>query len=853
MYPAKQISQSDSRWVLRMPAIPSIFLLCAWNLVSGQIRYSIPEELEHGAFVGKLAEDLGLNVEELSRRRFRIVSVSQTKYLDINLKNGILFVNKRINREELCGQSLTCLLPLEAVIENPVEQYRAEVEILDINDNSPRFPVNEIRLEIAESATAGARFLLQAAQDPDVRINSLRTYELAPNDYFVLDVQIHGEMKLPELVLEKTFDREKQSQHRLLLTALDGGSPERTGTIHVTITVLDTNDNAPVFQKSLYTVSLIEDVQSGTLVIKLNATDLDEGSNSDIVYSLSSYNKERVRELFNINPISGDIRVKGILDFEDTSTYDIYVEAKDRGFHPLSTHCTVQVNVKDVNDNAPNFTLNSVAKVVREDASTGTLIAFINVRDRDSHENGHVDCQISPNLPFVLKSSFKNSYTLMSNGRLDRERSPAYNITVTCKDRGSPPLTTSKTIGVHITDINDNAPSFSLPSYIFYVKENIATGSSIGTVTAFDADVGQNSRISYTILDSEIQEAPLTSFVSINSENGVIYAQRTFDYEQLKRFQVHVQAQDGGVPLLSNKVSVNVIILDQNDNPPVITSPGSMKHSVIAVPQSADPGYLATKIIASDADSGQNARLYYRIARATDTSLFTVSHHSGEVRTSRHFKDSDATTQRLVIQVRDNGLPPLTATATITLAVGEQSAEIRSDFAAPEKDLQHSSDVTFYIVIPLGVISFTLLVVIIALVVAIWPISRQPAYARSCSIVKCCCVRELESKDRFQNSIGNLQIVPDPKMIANALEIRGNGILSDTYHYRVRAAPQRASNELMFFRPLSPATSITNGRNSRIAESESDGKVSNDWPDKPNKVSSTHWNAQLVDEHRKRG
>ncbi|XP_067899229.1 protocadherin-10-like [Heterodontus francisci] len=831
------MSHSDSRWMLRKLAIPSIFLLCVWNVASGQVRYSIPEEQEHGAFIGKIAEDLGLSVEELKRRRFRVVSDSPTQYLDVNLKNGILFVEKRIDREQLCGQSLACFLLLEVVIENPVEQYRAEVEILDINDNSPRFPVREICLEIAESATPGARFLLQGAHDPDVQVNSLRTYQLTANDHFLLDVQVRGETKLPELVLEKTLDREKQFQHKLLLTAIDGGSPERTGTTHVTITVLDINDNAPVFEQSLYTVSLKENVPLGTLVIKLNATDLDEGSNNDIVYSFSNYNKERVRELFSIDPISGEIKINGILDCEEASIHEIDVEAKDRGLYPLATHCNVQVNVKDLNDNAPNITLNSVAKVIREDASTGTLIALINARDKDSHENGRVDCHISPNLPFLLKSSFKNSYRLVSNDLLDRERAPEYKIMIKCKDRGTPPLTTNKTIVVHITDINDNAPRFPLSSYTVYVMENNAPGSSIGAVTAFDADTDQNSHLSYYVQESQMQGAPITSYVSINAENGVIYAQRTFDYEQLKSFQVHIQAQDGGVPLLSNTVTVKVMILDKNDNRPVIIAPGSMNHSKIAVPRSADPRFLVTKIIASDADSGQNARLFYQIVGATEPSLFTVSHNSGEVRTARHFKDSDATTQQLVLQVRDNGHPPLSVTTTVTLTLTEQSAEIRSNFGEPYKDLQHSSDLAFYIVIPLGVISFILLVVIITLVAIIWPVNRYPACSGSFSIAKCCCISEHESKDRFQNSKVNLQIVPDHKMIANILEVQGNGSFSDAYYYRVRSAP-RDTTQSMFVTPFSPVTSGTNERNNRTAVSEVNGKVTNDWLDKTNKLQS---------------
>ncbi|XP_072369050.1 protocadherin-10-like [Scyliorhinus torazame] len=818
-----------------MAAIPSLFLLCVCNLASGQIRYSIAEEQERGAFVGKLADDLGLNVEELSRRRFRIISDSPTQYLDVNLKNGILFVEKRIDREQLCGQTLACLLLYDVVIENPVHQYRVEVEILDINDNSPTFPVSEIHLEIAESATPGARFLLQGARDPDAQGNSLHTYQLTPNDHFLLDVQVRGETMLPELLLEKSLDREKQFQHRLLLVALDGGSPERTGTAYISITVLDTNDNAPVFEQSLYTVTLMENVPMGTVVIKPNATDLDEGSNSDIVYSFSNYNKEMIAELFRIDPMSGEIRVKGILDFEGTKNYDIDLEAKDKGFNSLSTHCNIQVNIKDVNDNPPHITLNSVAEVISEDASRGTLVALINVRDRDSQEYGDVNCQISPNHPFILQSSFKNSYRLVSNDLLDREHIPAYKITVKCNDHGNPPLIANASIIVPVADINDNAPSFPQSAYEIYVMENNAPGNSIGKVTAVDVDMDQNSHLSYFIQDSRTQGAPITSYVSINSENGVLYSQRTFDYEQLKRFQVHIQAQDGGVPILSNNVTVNVIILDQNDNPPIIISTDSMNYSKTPVPRSATPRYLATKVVASDADSGQNARLFYQIVRATDPSLFTVSHNSGEIRTARYFKDSDTTTQILVAQVRDNGHPSLSATATVTLTVAEQSAGIRSNVGEPRKDLQSSSDFAFHIVIPLGVISLILLAVIIALVVLIWPVNKRPAYSKSCSTVRRCCVSELESKDRLQHSNVNLQIVPDHKVIGNILEMRGNGSFLAAYQYRVHSAP-RATTELMVSTPFSPTTPGTDGRNRRIVVSEYAGKETNDWPHDINKV-----------------
>uniref|UniRef100_UPI00398E8010 protocadherin-10-like n=1 Tax=Pristiophorus japonicus TaxID=55135 RepID=UPI00398E8010 len=815
--------------LLRMQAIPSIFLLCAWNLVSGHIRYSIPEELEHGAFVGSIAKDLGLTLEELSSRKFRIVSDSPKHYLDVNIKNGILFVSERIDREQLCAQSVNCVLELEVVIENPVEQYSVDVDIRDINDNSPNFPHSETCLQIAESATPGTRFLLENAQDPDVGTNSIRDYQLSPNQKFSLDVQHRGEWQLVHLVLENYLDREEESTYKLLLRAIDGGTPQQSGSTQITIALLDSNDNVPVFQQSLYTVVLMEDAPPDTIVIKLNATDLDYGSNSDIFYSFSSYNKAWVRERFRINSKSGQIIVKGILDFEEVDVYEINVEAKDSGSPPLIAHCTVRVNITDVNDNAPAITFNSVSSKISEDAQIGALIALISVTDRDSHENEQTYCQIYPNLPFELKSSIRNSYRLVTKELLDRESTAEYDISVMCSDRGSPPLSSNKTIVVHLTDINDNAPMFLRSSYTVYAMENKPPGSSIGSVTALDTDLQQNSQLSYDILERQIAGLPVTSYVSMNSEDGIIFSQRSFDYEQLKCFTIQIQARDAGFPSLSSNVTVNVIILDQNDNAPVIISTGSANQGRITVPRSADPGYLVIKVTASDADSGQNARISYELLQATDRSLFTVSHSSGEVRTTRRLKYYHVSVQRLVIQVNDNGHPALSATATVTVTISEQSAEINHDSVETRSDLQYSSHLAFYIILALGVISFILLIVIIALIIAICPTDRRSTYDPTCFATSCCCKSSLDAAGRSHHSNVNLQIVPDSKLITNVLEVRGNGSLSDSYRYKVRSAPEPSEMDFMFLTSYNPATPGTIRKLTRISVSEQCAKPTNVW------------------------
>ncbi|KAK5608986.1 hypothetical protein CRENBAI_017678 [Crenichthys baileyi] len=688
-------------------------LLCACvvDLVLAQIRYSIPEELDHGAFVGNIAEDLGLDVAKLSARRFRIVSGAKRQYLEVNLENGILFVNEKIDREELCERSPSCFLHLQVVIENPLELYRVEVEILDVNDNSPSFPWAEFNLDITESAAPGSRFPLESAQDQDVGTNSLRSYQLSTNQHFVLNIQTRNDgSKFAELVLDTPLDREQQKRHEMVLTAFDGGSPERSGTALITITVLDANDNVPVFDRSVYRSSLVENAPRGTLVLKLNATDLDEGSNGEVTYAFSGHAPLKVRELFSVDPYMGEIRVKGVVDYEKASVYELYVQAKDRGPSAVAVHSKVLVDILDVNDNAPEVILTSVSTPVQEDAPPGTVIAVISVMDRDSGENGNVDCQIPNNVPFQLHSSFKNYYTLVTSEHLDRETMSEFNITLTARDLGSPSLSTRKTILVQVSDINDNPPRFSQPSYTVYVTENNAPGASICSVSAFDPDSNQNAYLSYSILEGQIQGMPVSTYVSINSDNGNIYALRSFDYEQLRNFQILVQAQDAGFPPLASNVTVNVFVLDQNDNAPVIVSPLPKNGTVATevVPRSVDAGYLIAKITALDADAGQNSRLSYQVLQATDPGLFSVALYTGEIRTIRRLVEKDATRQRLVILIKDNGQPPLSATASIVLTVVDSVPESLSDFGDLTLSPKPPSNLALYLIVSLSTVSLSI-------------------------------------------------------------------------------------------------------------------------------------------------
>ncbi|XP_051869507.1 protocadherin-10-like [Pristis pectinata] len=755
------------------------FVLSAGNLCSGQIRYSIPEELQLGAFVGNIAADLGLDVDQLSARSLRVAAGPSKQYVDINLGNGNLLVKKKIDREELCGPNLDCVLSLDVVLENPLSLYQAEVEILDVNDNAPSFQKSHIRLEISEIAATGTRFTLESAHDPDIGTNSLQTYQLLPNEYFTLDVQMRSDKRmLPVLVLQKPLDRERISKHKLTVIAKDGGVPVRSGTVQVAITVKDVNDNAPVFPQSVYRITLLESAPQGTLVIRLNATDLDDGPNGEITYSFSSHSSAIVRELFDVDSKTGEIRVKGVLDYEKTSAFEINVQAIDKGSGAIPEHCDVFVDVVDVNDNAPEVELRSISSAVPEDVPLGSIVALFTAADKDSGKNGQVQCHISNQLPFKLDSSKKNYYKLVINHALDRENISRYDVTITCTDAGNPPRTSKKKILIEVSDINDNAPRFTQPVYTASFKENDIIGASIFSVTAFDSDVGKNAQLFFSILPTHFQGIPISTFVSINSQSGEIFSQRTFDYEQLKKFQIQVQVQDCGVPPLTSNASVDVVILDQNDNAPVIVNPlpeyGSTATETIS--RFAEPGYLVAKILATDADAGENAHLSYHILQATHSNLFTISSDTGEIWIIRQIANTDASKQRLVVVVKDNGTPSLSATLTMLLTVVDGDSETFSSITSLSNDTGFTPDMSLSLVIALGIISAIFLMVLIILA-SILHKDRRGLGDQHGFLGICCCLKTRNSFNGIQKASRSLQIPP------NYVEVFGGDPLSQSFRY----------------------------------------------------------------------
>ncbi|XP_067103282.1 protocadherin alpha-8-like isoform X2 [Osmerus mordax] len=693
-------------------------LVHLWSMASAQIVYSISEESSPGTVVGPLARDLNLDASELEHRGFQI-SGTNKRFFDVNVKTGVLSVRERIDRDELCSRSVKCFLELEAIVNSPLNLYRFEVNVLDINDNAPSFRTSNTYLNVSESAFSGERFMLPSAYDADVGANAVKSYKLSPNEHFSLDVQSGGDQSVSaELVLQKALDREKQPVIKLTLTAVDGGKPPRSGTLQIIVNVQDVNDNIPIFSKTLYKTRIPENTLYDASVITVQAHDSDEGLNGEIVYSFINHDNDKSFDVFSINSATGEITVKGQLDHEQNNAIEIRVQAKDRGPNQRASYCKVLVEITDVNDNPPEISITSLVDMVRENALLGTMVGLITVKDNDADKNGAIQLNIVGSVPFTIKNSYKNHYSLVVDGPLDRESVSQYNITITATDEGTPPLSSTSIFTVHVSDVNDNAPRFSESLINIYVKENSPVGDIIHTITAIDPDSDENAKTVYTLLDGGPKTIPISSAININSETGDIVSLQSFNYEETKTFQFKVQATDSGVPPLSSNVTVNVFILDENDNSPRILAPYSEHGSVNSenIPYSAEAGYFVAKIRAVDADSGYNALLSYHISEPKGTNLFRIGTSTGEIRTKRRMSDNDLKTHPMVVLVSDNGEPSLSATVSIDVVVVESTGEIKTQFRHVPLKEESFSDLNLYLLIAIASVSVIFLLSLISLI-----------------------------------------------------------------------------------------------------------------------------------------
>ncbi|XP_076993336.1 protocadherin beta-6-like [Tamandua tetradactyla] len=749
-----------------------IILMLLWETGSESIRYSVLEETGSGTFVANLTKDLGLSAGELAARGARVVFKGNRQHLQLDPRTHDLLLNEKLDREELCGSTEPCVLPFQVLLENPLQFVQAELRVRDINDHAPEFPAREMLLKISEITPPGKAFPLKMAQDLDAGSNSLHSYAISSNPHFhVLTRNRSDGRKFPELVLDRALDREEQPQLTLTLTARDGGSPPRSGAAEIQILVLDINDNAPEFAQELYKAQVPENDPLGSLVVTVSARDLDAGSFGEVSYALFQVDDEN--QPFEINPITGEIRLRKTLDFEEFQSYHVDIEATDGG--GLSGKCSLVVEILDVNDNAPELTLSSFTSPIPENLPE-IIVAVFSVSDADSGHNQQVICSIDDNLPFLLRPSIQNFYTLVTERPLDRESRAEYNVTITVTDLGTPRLNTEHSITVRVSDVNDNAPTFTQTSYTLYVRENNSPALHIGSVSATDRDSGPNAQVTYSLLPPQDARLPLASLVSVSADHGQLFALRALDHEALQAFEFRVRAADAGSPALSSEALVRVLVLDDNDNAPSVLYPrhnGSAPCTEL-VPRAAEAGYLVTKVVAVDGDSGQNAWLSYQLLKATEPGLFGVWAHNGEVRTARLLSERDAPRHRLVVLVRDNGEPPRSATATlhVLLVDGFSQPYLPLPEAAPAR--AQADSLTVSLVVALAAVS-SLFLLSVLLFVALRLCARPRAASG-----------------------------PEGHFPGHLVDVSGTGTLSQSYQYEVCLMGDSGTSEFKFLKPIIP-------------------------------------------------
>ncbi|GAB5566800.1 protocadherin beta-3 [Prionailurus iriomotensis] len=764
---------------LRQRQVLFLFVFLGGSLAGSESRrYSVVEETERGFLIANIANDLGLGEGELAVRGAQVVSKGNKQHFQLNHQTGDLHLREKLDREELCGPTEPCILHFQILLQNPLQFITNELHVIDVNDHSPVFFENEMQLKLLENTPPGTMIPLGNAEDLDVGRNSLQNYTITPNSHFhVLTRSRRDGRKYPQLVLDKSLDREEQPEFILTLTALDGGSPHRSGIAKIHILVLDINDNAPEFTQTLYEVQILENSPLNSVVVTVSATDLDTGNFGTVSYAFF-HASEEIRKTFQLNPVTGDIQLVKYLNFEEMNTYELDIEAKDGG--GLSGKTTVIVQVVDVNDNPPELTLSSITSPIPEN-SPETVVAVFSVSDLDSGENGRIMCSIEDSLPFILKPSVENFYTLLTNTPLDRETKSEYNITITVTDLGTPRLKTQHNITVTVSDVNDNAPAFSQTTYTLRVRENNSPALHIGSVSATDRDSGANAQVTYSLLPPADPQLPLASLVSINADNGQLFALRSLDYEALQAFEFGVRAADRGSPALSSQARVRVLVLDDNDNAPFVLYPpqnGSAPCTEL-VPRAAEAGYLVTKVVAVDGDSGQNAWLSYQLLKATEPGLFGVWAHNGEVRTARLLSERDAVKHRLVVLVKDNGEPPRSASVTLHVLLVDGFSQPYLPLPEVAAAEARADPLTVYLVVALASVSSLFLFSVLVFVAV-----RLCRRSRGASAGRCS--------------------GPEGHFPGHLVDVSGAGTLSQSYQYEVCLTGGSGTNEFKFLKPILP-------------------------------------------------
>ena len=691
----RNVVRTRSLPVLQLVAIlaASFFISCPQTSVADEssvhLRYIIVEENPAGAVVGNVVVDANLtaiyDAQVLNQMRFRFLRRSTTPGFVVNPTTGIISTETPINRDVICPNADDCLLRLDVVVVQPVDLFRivrVDVELIDRNDNAPTFRQPEIELEILESAPVGTALSLPAADDPDSPQFSVHSYRLTnggSGPFQLVNDRLRNGRVDPKLVLSNAIDREITAEYQLIVEAVDGGSPPLSGTVGVVVRVVDANDNSPVFERQHYDVTIPENIPQMTTIAQLRATDADDGDNGRVTYSLGDATAAAYEQQFAVDADTGDVYVIAAAgvdrDHGGASVHRLLIEARDHGSDAVPATATVTVEVTDVNDNAPEITVDSLSAMtpgghpadaaVLENARIGAFVAHISVEDVDEGDGGLFGCHLQvPDTAtegkFELQRLYDTEFALKTSATLNRESRESYNVTVVCTDRGQPSMTSHRSLVIAVNDVNDHAPEFTQSLYIGELIENNYVGASVVQVTAVDADIGDNGRVTYAL------SGPAADRFAVDASSGTITASESLDREAAERYSFHVIAVDAGTPRLSTSVLVVVDLQDVNDHRPMFYQPRGYRFEVAEnLPGGTELGMVA----AEDADSGTNGAIKYRLRDGPSSYLFQVDPTSGTLSTCQRLDRERANTHLLSVAAYDGGMPSRSSSVIVRVSV----------------------------------------------------------------------------------------------------------------------------------------------------------------------------------------
>ena len=632
-----------------------VVLACMAAAAAGGLRYEVLEGTLPGTAVGDVAADSAAVLSEYpaavrSRLRFFFLlhdSPAQ-RFFTLDAVSGALVTSATVlDRDTLCPGRAACTLTLDAAL-RPAAYFRVinvAVEVVDRNDNVPRFPTDLVEISLSERARPGYFYLVEGATDADSPANGIGRYELRPpSAMFSLEARRgEGDAWDLRLALDRSLDRETTALHSLVLVAVDRGEPPRSGSVEIRVRVLDANDNSPVFDRPVYRVDVAEDADVGRTVVTVRATDRDAGDNARLRYALVDADAD----LFTVDAVTGAVTLQASLDYERRHTHRFGVMASDSGDDVLTATTIVHIDVVDVNDNKPRITVHGETVEIAEHSPPRTFVAHISVEDADAGANGAVTCQLSGGgATFSLIQLLETEFKLVSVSELDREARASYTVTVECRDGGVPGRSAVAQLDVTITDVNDHAPVFTPASYDVRLSENDGVGAYVVTVTASDADCGVNARVRYSLTDDGRR------WVIIDPVSGMLTAAVSFDRETTRRVEFVVVATDGGATQRSASATVVVHIDDVDDEVAVFV------RDVYAfeMPEDTPVGTSIGRVTAHDADSDVNA-VFSLVAEGDVAAMaaLSVDPSTGVVRTAGRLDRETRSQYELTVTTTNGG------------------------------------------------------------------------------------------------------------------------------------------------------------------------------------------------------